>query len=143
MKKIIAIIPFMATSFGANAQSQFSPFTDKETYGEMFNTCSIILVIYIISVFILTIIRLLLDYRLKLIMIEKNVPEAVIAQLLAKTKNDKTIAIKWFAILTSIGIGLTGISFFQPLGIHSIVIMVFSISLGFLGYYFLLKRLNG
>ena len=41
------------------------------------------------------------------------------------------------------GIGLTVVSFYMSSGVYVAVVMLFSVALGFLGYYFLQKRLNG
>ena len=81
------------------------------------------------------------DFRLKSKIVEKGVPDKVAEQLLhADHKDAKSQAIKWFLILAGIGLGLTIIDLTLPIGIHSVAIMAFSISLGFLGYYFFIKR---
>jgi len=55
-------------------------------------------------------------------------------------KDTKNQIIKWFLVLTGLGLGLTIISMTLPLGIHSMAIMSFSIALSFLGYYVFTKR---
>ena len=142
MKKILTIIILMATTIAANAQNPFNPFTDKGMFDQMFRSAVALLLIYLLCTFILTMIRLFLDNRLKKAIVEKGAPENVISQLLRQDKNDQKGAMKWFILLTTVAIGLTFISFSLPLGIHSVIIMIISIALGFLGYYFLLKRLD-
>jgi hypothetical protein len=39
-----------------------------------------------------------------------------------------------------LGAGLMIVNYTQPLGIHSLAIMAFSISLSFLGYYFFIRQ---
>ena len=74
-------------------------------------------------------------------MIEKNVPDNVVEHFLQNNESDpKGRAIKWFLILSGIGAGLTIITFFLPVGIHSIAIMVFSIAFSFLAYFYYLKQ---
>ena len=82
-----------------------------------------------------------MDNRLKARMIEKGVSDKVVEQLLQPDGKDvKGQAMKSFLLLSGIGLGLTIINFFLPIGIHSIAIMSFSIALSFLGYYYFLKR---
>lgn len=81
------------------------------------------------------------DHRLKSKLIEKGVPENVVVQFLQTASNDsKTQAMKWFLVLTAIGLALTIINFTEPLGFHSVAIMAFCIALSFLGYYFFLRK---
>ncbi len=142
MKKIFAILSFMAVSFAANAQNDFNPFLDKELFQEMLRSVVVLILLYLFTTFILSLIRVRLDNRLKKAILEKQTPENIIAQLLPKNKNEQFGAIKWFSVLTAIGIGLLVVSLFQPLGFHSVIIMVFSVAIGFLGYYFFIRGLN-
>jgi hypothetical protein len=88
-----------------------------------------------------TFIRWLLDYRLKNKLIEKSAPDHVVSQLLQPiTSDNKNVAIKWFALLMGLGTGLSFVDYFQPLGIHSLAIMSFSLAASFLGYYFYINR---
>jgi hypothetical protein len=102
----------------------------------------IIILVFLASSFVLTLIKLFLDDRLKRTIVEKGVAEGVIAQLLPANQKGKENSLKWFAILTAIAIGLTVISFYMPSGLYAATVMIFSIALGFLGYYFLLKKLR-
>jgi hypothetical protein len=142
MKKIITIIAFLSISLGAHAQEQFNPLADKEITLEIMRSIVLLLGLYLISAFILTLFRLFLTDRLKRALLEKGVDETVITALLPKNKDEKSGTIKWFTILTAIAVGLTVSSFYQPMGMHSVIIMTASIALGFLAHYFIMKWLN-
>jgi hypothetical protein len=102
-----------------------------------------LIAVYLISWFLLSIIRGNLDYRLKSKMIDKGVNDKIAEQFLQPTQKDtRSQTMKYFLLLAGAGLGLTIVSYTLPLGIHSLAIMVFSLSLSFLGYYFFMKRLN-
>lgn len=125
-----------------NAQDKFDVLTDKEFMFNALHSLVAIVVIYLLAVFILTMVRLLMNYNLKKSLLEKGATEEVIAQILPPNKSGYQDALKGFTVLFAIGLGLLAVSWFQPLGIHSVIIMVFSIAFGFLGFYFLLRRLD-
>ncbi|MCC6287976.1 MAG: hypothetical protein IT249_08825 [Chitinophagaceae bacterium] len=132
MKKIISIATVIATPFFVNAQNTNTPAIDKE----IFNICATIFVVGLFMIFILVILKKIIDYRLKNKIIDKGIPENVISSILqTNPKENRNSNIKWFAILTGLGIGLTIINYTLPLGFHSLAIMAFSIATGFLGYY--------
>lgn len=137
MKKIISIAVAITTPFAVNAQASNSP----EINQEIFNICATIFVVGLFMVFILTILKRIVDFRLKNKIVEKGIPENIVSSILqTNPKEDRNINIKWFAILAGLGTGLTIINYTTPLGIHSLAIMAFSISLSFLGYYFFVKQ---
>ncbi len=137
MKNVISIVAVIATPFVVTAQNTNTPTIDKE----IFNICATILVIGIFMIFILVIMKQIMDYRLKNKIVEKGMPENVASSILQMNpKEDRNINIKWFAILTGLGAGLTIVNYTLPLGIHSLAIMAFSVSLSFLGYYFFVRQ---
>lgn len=137
MEKIISVVAITAMPFFVNAQNTNAPTIDKE----IFNVCATIFVVSLSMIFILVILKRNMDYRLKNKIIEKGVPENVASSILqTNPKDDKNINIKWFAILSSLGVGLTIIYYTLPLGIHSLAIMAFCIAASFLGYFFFLKQ---
>jgi hypothetical protein len=140
MKRIITSIALLFYSIAANAQTYYLFPRDRGITTELMRSTVATIVLYIISVFLLSLIRIMLNARLKHKMLDKGVPAEVIADMLPR-KNELTIAIKWFSVLIAISIGLLIISFF-PLGIHSVIIMCFSVALGFLGFYLWAKRLK-
>lgn len=137
MKQIISIVAIIAAPFVVNAQNINNSTIDKE----IFNVCATIFVVGLFMIFILVIIKRVMDYRLKNKIVEKGIPEDVISSILrTNPKEDRNINIKWFAILTGLGAGLTIIYYTIPLGIHSLAIMAFCIAASFLSYFFFLKQ---
>ncbi|WP_152270359.1 hypothetical protein [Agriterribacter humi] len=137
MKKTINITAIIATPFVANAQNINSPAIDKE----IFNVCATIFVLGLFMIFILVILKRIMEYRIKNKIIEKGIPENIVSSILqTNPKEDRNANIKWFAILAGLGAGLTIIYYTLPLGIHSLAIMAFCIAASFLGYFFFLKR---
>lgn len=137
MKKISTIAAIMATPFLANAQGTESPIN----YMETIRICSSIFALGIFMVFILAVLKQILDHRIKNKIVENGVPENIISSLLSTNSNeDKNVNIKWFSILMGFGAGLTIVYYTLPLGIHSLAIMAFCIAVSFLGYYFFLKQ---
>ena len=138
MKKSIIIITSILVSVAANAQDNFDPLKDRQFIFDSVNICAVLLVIYLLSGFILRIIKQSLDYKLKNKMLDKQTGEPVIAQLLQpeSNKESRKYLLQWFFILTAIGTGFTAMKLSGPFGLHSLAIMAFSIAAGFGGYYY-------
>ena len=135
MKKIIATVIAIHGIAAANAQE------GGEINQGVFNTCSIIFVMLSIMIFILAIMKKMIDYRLKNKIVDKGISESIASSILETTPHEGiNTNIKWFAILAGIGAGLMLVNYTQPLGFHSLAIMAFSISLSFLGYYFFIRK---
>lgn len=136
MKKLVSIVVFSLSVFAVNAQQDRGSIDVK-----VLNTCAAIYAASLGVAFILVIMKRLFEYRLKNKIVEKGLPENLVASILqAGTSEEKNSNVKWFAILTGAGIGLTFIYYTQPLGIHSLAIMSFSIAASFLGYYLFIRK---
>ena len=133
MKKVITIITAGLVSFTVKAQGNL----DMEFRPEVFRGVAAIFVVGMFMYFIINIMKRIFEYRLKNKIVDKGISENIAQSILAtQTPEDNKYAnVKWFAILAGIGLGLTGVNYTQPLGFHSLAIMAFSISFGFLGYY--------
>ena len=144
MKKLTTVATILLASFAANAQNvQDDPkaIIDKDFMRELLTNSGVLIGIFLFTTFFLTIIRSFLDSRLKNKLIDKGASENVVNQLLQPLKKDSKLEpLKWFSILSGIGLGLALIGAFQPLGIHSLAIMSFSLAAGFLAYYFFSKK---
>ncbi|MHA4845820.1 hypothetical protein ACX0G7_16720 [Flavitalea antarctica] len=143
MKKITLLTGTVLLSLALNAQEivNYDPFRDREFLEKTFQATAILLVIYLISNFFLSIIRMFLDYKLKNKMMDKGASEKIIHEFLQPQKKDSRItAVKWAIIVGGIGLGFTLMLLFPPFGIHSVMIMSFCISLSFLCYYYFIKK---
>ena len=141
MKQVIIIATVLLLPFGVNAWQDSTLQEIADMPLGVIGIPAVILALYLILTFILTFAKSIMDNRLKARMIEKGVSDKVVEQLLQPDGKDvKGQAMKSFLLLSGIGLGLTIINFFLPIGIHSIAIMSFSIALSFLGYYYFLKR---
>lgn len=125
------------TPFAVSAQNNNSLSVPEN----VFNAVASIFTAGIFMLFILALLKRILDNRLKNKIIDKGIPENIVSSILqTNPKEDRNSNIKWFAILTGLGIGLTIINYTLPLGFHSLAIMAFSIAASFLGYYLFAKK---
>jgi len=136
MKKMIMIAGVLAAPILAEAQG-----TDASQFNEeIFRVISSIFVVGMFMIFILGIMKRIMDFRLKNKIVEKGIPENLVSSILQTNPNEnRNVNIKWFAVLTGLGAGLTIIYYTLPLGIHSLAIMAFCIAASFLAYFFFLK----
>ena len=135
----------MAAFSAAHAQSNdhAEPLLDRPFYYDLLHITGMTFVIIIFAAAILMLIKMILDSRLKHKLIEKGASESIVSQLLqpfTRDKENRNVNIKWFCILAGLGTGLALTDFFQPLGIHSLAMMSFSLSASFLGYYLFTKN---
>jgi hypothetical protein len=136
MKKLVSIAAIGAIPNMASAQTGSLLYINME----IFRACTILFLIGMFMLFILTIMRYIMDHRLKNKIVEKGVAEHIAASILqTNPKGNRNANIKWFAILTAIGVGLTIVYYTLPLDIHSLAIMAFCIGASFLGYFLFLK----
>jgi len=141
MKKIILIIALAIISFGVSAQDGQTKLIQEYYFTtEIFRTVSIIGTVVIFMIFVITLLKMFFDNRLKHKIVDKGIQESVAASLLQTTpKNHQQSTIKWACLLGGLGAGLFIVNYTQPLGIHSIGIMALSLSASFIIYYFLIK----
>lgn len=146
MKKLFVTLSAIAFALSSNAQdnNNFEPFKDRQFIFDTVNICAILLVIYLLSNFILRIIRQSLDFKLRNKIIDKETSEPIVAQILQpeSKKEKRSYLLQWFFILAAIGMGFAIMNITKPFGLHSLAIMAFSIAAGFGGYYFFTRE-NG
>ena len=136
MKKLSVILWLLAAPVLAQAQSNEHTWYNNEG----FRVIASIFVLGMFMIFILAILRNILNNKIKHKILEKDIPVEVASSILKTGSNEGINSnIKWFAILLAMGIAFMGIHYTLPLGLHSLAIMAFSISGSFLGYYFFLK----
>lgn len=137
MKKILSLALVVVSPFIVSAQDGNS----TEFERKIFEICATIFVVGLFMIFILTIMKRILDHRLKNKILERGITDSVALSILQTNPNEnRNINIKWFAILAGLGVGLTIVDFTRPLGIHSLAIMAFCIAVSFLGYFYYLKQ---
>ncbi|ATL47135.1 hypothetical protein COR50_08015 [Chitinophaga caeni] len=147
MKKLLATMLILLASVSAFAQenaipAEFHPFKDKGSFIEIFRTSSIIFILVLIAVFLITVIKLVLDARLKRDLVQRDAPVEIIESLFSR-KGKYQNAVKIGIILVSIGLGLLLVGVFNSMGIYSAAIMILCLSVGFIGYAFWVKNLPG
>lgn len=143
MKKGISLITILIAGSTLHAQGSDrpEPLVDRAFYYDLLRISSVLLVIIIIASAILAIVKLILDHRIKNKLVDRGAPESVVTQLLQPvTRDSRNATVKWICIFAGVGLGLSLIDYFQPLGIHSIAIMSFCLAGGFLGYYFFTRN---
>lgn len=137
--KIILTILVLLSATTLNAQ-----FTDEHDQRilihKLIDIPAGLLLTYLVISFILAIIKLVLDARIKYKMIEKGVSEELIKQFLQpNTKELQREALKWVIVFAGISLGLFVSLVFKPLGIHTLAILSLSIAVSFLVYYRFVK----
>jgi hypothetical protein len=141
MKKIKILLAILVTSPALHAQNYFDPLKDSGYMFDLTRLIATLIGIFLVSAFILSVIKLIFDHRIKRRLIDKGTSENVVSQLLMPGRKDnRNIAIKWAVIFAGIGAGLSLIDFFQPFGLHSLAIMSFCIAGSFWAYYFLTRK---
>ncbi|NML67807.1 hypothetical protein HHL22_21605 [Hymenobacter sp. RP-2-7] len=97
--------------------------------------------LFLLGYFILGAIKLVLNYLLKNKIIDTAViSERVVERLLPGPQDEQNRIVKWVALLLSSSVGLTLCNWYLPLGLHSVIILLFSTAFGFLAYYLFLRR---
>lgn len=142
MKKIYITILLFSAAFGAHAQSNTNLMNDRATFEEFVRDIVILLMIFLVTSFILTMIRLFLDNGLKKKIVEMGTPETVVSQLMATGKNEIRNSLKWFCALCGIAAGLGIIGCYHLTDIYALMIIAFCLAIGFLGHFLLASRLN-
>jgi hypothetical protein len=117
---------------------------EMEFTSEVYRTSATIVIVTLFMVFIVYIVRIILANKLRRQVLEKGVSQEAIASLMdfSPGKGMKS-DLKWFYILAALGLGLAVVGGTQPVGIHSLAIMCFSLALGFLGYHFFGAKREG
>jgi hypothetical protein len=140
MKKTIIAIIISSASLPTYAQGVNlgqSGYIDRET----FNTIAITIILVLIMSFILNVLKKILEYKLKNKIVNKGIPQEAASSILqTEEQENKNAPVKWFALLAGLGVGLTIVNYTQPLGIHSLAIMSFSIAFAFLGYFLFVRN---
>lgn len=140
-KKIILCSAASLAAIPASAQPSNEPLIDRALVFDVVNICGIILALYVVSRFIVTLVQLYLDNRLKTRILAAGTPETVIMQLLQqKQGNSLKAVLQWGCVLASLAAGLAIIYYMGPVTLLSVAVLAGSIAVGLLAYYLLSKR---
>jgi hypothetical protein len=141
MKKISITAVITCVAITAQAQETFDPFKDREFFRDTLQICAILAVIYLVSSFILQIVKNAMTFRIKNRMLDKGTEENIIRELLRpEIKENRLFILQWFFMLAAIGIGLLLVRLTSPFGLHSLAILAFSIAAGFGAYYYFSRQ---
>jgi hypothetical protein len=141
MRKVILFSGILFTSVSLQAQEVFYPLQDRQFVFDVLNICAVLLVIYMISRFILQLIKLYLDRRLKGRIIELQTPENIIHQLLPVAKKEKGAELlQWFFVLAGIAVGFVIVKLTMPFGLHSMAILAACVAGGCAGAYYFTRN---
>ena len=140
MKGFLLLL-FCLTAWGAQAQSAPMPAPDYSTLQYIAKSVFLpIFGLFLLCNFVLVAIKLVLNYLLKKQIVAAATSESIVERLLPGPQDEQNKVVKWVVLLLSIGGGLTVCNWYQPWGIHSVIILIFSTALGFLAYYLFLRR---
>jgi hypothetical protein len=141
MKGFSLLLLCCLTTWGASAQPALIPGLDYNTLEVGRRVVLPAVGLFLLGYFVLAAIRLVLNYLLKnKILDTAAVSESVVERLLPGPQDEQNKVVKWIALLLSTGAGLAVCNWYLPLGIHSVIIMLFSTAFGFLAYYLFLRR---
>ena len=140
MKNFRLLLPFCLTTWQASAQSALVPALDVDILELARHVALPGVALFLLGYFVLGAIKLVLNYLLKRQILSAAVSESIVERLLPGPQSEQSKIVKWIALLLSSGSGLLLCSWYLPLGIHSLVILLFSTALGFLAYYLYLRR---
>ena len=142
MKKTFTTAAVLCFTIAAHAQdNNFDPFKDRQLYFDILNICGVLAVIYLLSSFIMLILKQHYNYRIKNRMLDKGTEENIVRQLLPPEKKDnRNYILQWFCMLAAIGAGLIMVSLIRPFGLHSLAILAFSLAAGFGAYYYFTRH---
>jgi hypothetical protein len=141
MKRLLLLLLFCLTAGAAWAQDALAPALGGNTVELGRHVLMPLLGLYLLCSFVLAAIKMVLNYLLKNKIVDTAViSESIVERLLPGPQDEQNKVVKWVALLLSTGAGLAVCNWYLPLGLHSIIILIFSTALGFLAYYLFLRR---
>lgn len=141
MKKVVVFAAAICGSVVAYAEDKPEPLINRDFIFDFIHIIAVILVIYLISSFILQLLRSNFDFRLKSKILERQADENIVAQLIRPDRvNPLNTVLQWVCTLAAVGVGFMLIEFTQPFGLHSLAIMAFCVAAGLGLYYYVAQR---
>ncbi|MFD1872922.1 hypothetical protein [Hymenobacter bucti] len=140
MKSFLLLLLCCLAAGGAAAQSTPVPALDMNTLEFWRRVVFPAFALFLLGYFIIAAIKMILNYLLKRQIVAAAPAASIVERLLPSPQDEQNKVVKWIALLTSSGAGLALCNYYLPLGIHSLIILLFSTALGFLAYYLFLSR---
>ena len=138
MKHFWLFLLFRLATWEASAQGTGTsvPALDEDLVAKVF----LVTGFFLLCNFVLSAIKLLLNYLLKKHIVMAASPESIVERLLPGPQNEQHKVVKWVALLLSTGTGLALCSRYLPWDLHPVIILLFSTAGGLLAYYFFLRH---
>lgn len=141
MKGFLLFLLCCLTAGGTAAQTNPAQNIDVNTLEFARRVIFPAVALFLLGYFVLGAIKLVLNYLLRNKIIDTAViSEGLVERLLPGPQDEQNKVVKWVALLLSTGVGLALCNWYLPLGLHSVVILLFSTAFGFLAYYLYLRR---
>ncbi len=140
MKSFLLLLLCCLTTWGASAQSALASALDTNALEFARRVVFPSFALSLLCYFVIAAIRMVLNYLLKRQIIATGVSESVVERLLPGPQDERSKVVKWISLLLSTGAGLAVCSWYLPLGLHWVIVLLFSTALGFLAYYLFLHR---
>jgi hypothetical protein len=138
MKRFWLFLLFCLASWGeASAQGTGTsgPVLDEDVVIKIF----LVTGLFLLCNFVLTAIKLVLNYVLRKQIVATAPPESIVERLLPRPQDEQNKVVKWVALLLSTGTGLALCSRYVSWDMHPVIILLFSTAGGFLAYFFFLR----
>ena len=140
MKRFLLLPLLCLATRQAPAQSALVPALDANTLELGRRVVLPGLALFLLGYFVLAVIKMVLNYLLKRQIVAAAVSESVVERLLPGPRDEQNKVVKWVLLLLSTGAGLLLCSWYPPLGLYSVIILLFSTAFGFMAYYLFLRR---
>ncbi len=141
MKRFLLLLLCCLTAWEASAQPALLPALDANAVDIARHVIFPAIALFLLGYFVLAAIKLVLNYLLKNKIVDTAIiSESVVERLLPGPQDEQNKVVKWVVLLLSTGAGLTACNWYLPLGLHSVIILLFSTALGFLSYYLFLRH---
>lgn len=138
MKKIHLLLFLTSVPVLASASDEYAK---GDSLRQIVINLTVVAVIYLVSAFIIKVIKTLQAARLKNKILEKGVPDELAAALLQPDKNEaRDQAIKFFLVLANMAAGFFLVGYFDPSMMVTLGIMSGCLALSFLFYFMYIKR---
>ncbi|HEV3410991.1 MAG TPA: hypothetical protein VG101_00875 [Puia sp.] len=141
MKKALIIFTALGGSLAAYAEDKPEPLINRDFIFDFIHIIAVLLIIFLISSFILQLVRSNFDFRLKSKILERQTDENIVGQLVHPDRvNPLNTVLQWICALAGVGVGFLLVEFTQPFGLHSLAIMAFCVAGGLGLYYYFVQR---